>query len=189
MQQLTTPEQPYLIQSRAIYRCPHCGNPLKSLFVPQNSTSNWLLFTIALLLTPFIIGIIFWIIYLQETKREGITSWWHCESCGYRVATMPAKQKYQIPPAAPRPKRTFNEWLHANKLLVLMLIAVASVSTALIASAIASHPLPSPTPTPSLQKESGNGKQGKARSHKVHSRAGNVDRSEDKQDQSRDETN
>ena len=85
-QQLTPHDQPYLIQSRAIYPCPHCGNPLKSVFRPPSNSSNWLMLMIGLLLAPFLIGIIILISYNHRQRQEARTTWWHCESCGWHAA-------------------------------------------------------------------------------------------------------
>jgi predicted RNA-binding Zn-ribbon protein involved in translation (DUF1610 family) len=140
---LTPQEPPYLIQARAHYQCPYCAQPIKSVFQPPQTTSNWLLFTIALLLTPFLIGIIFWIVYYQESKREASTTYWHCESCGWHAATMPApgaRRRYQIPPPQPRPKRTFKEWLRANVLVTVVLSVVFVTSMALIGAAFLARP-------------------------------------------------
>jgi len=93
--QQLTPQQPYLIQSRAIYPCPHCGNPLKSVFKPPSSTSNGLMLMIGLLLAPFIIGILILSQYYRQEKREASTTWWHCESCGWHVGVQPQRSRFK----------------------------------------------------------------------------------------------
>jgi hypothetical protein len=94
--------QPYIIQSRALYQCPHCGQPLKSVFRQSNDTSEWLLFLIALLLTPVLIGLIFWVIYFAKKKTDASMHYWHCESCGWSAATR-AQTRRQIEIYKPTP--------------------------------------------------------------------------------------
>jgi ribosomal protein L37AE/L43A len=90
---------PYLIQTRALYHCPCCKQPVQSVFRPPSNTQNWLLFTIALILTPFLIGIVLWIVYYFQVKRENQTTYWHCPSCGWHAPA--AAPQHSI--AAPRP--------------------------------------------------------------------------------------
>jgi ribosomal protein L37AE/L43A len=96
MNELQT-SQPYLIQARAAHLCPRCTQPLKSVFRPSGGTSEWLLFLIALILTPFLIGIFFWIAYYSRKKEERDNQLWHCESCGWQAATLtPEAQKRRV---------------------------------------------------------------------------------------------
>jgi ribosomal protein L37AE/L43A len=156
MQQLlTTPEQPYLIQARAIHQCPKCAGPLKSVFRPPSTSSNWLMLMIGLFLTPFLIGIFILIAYNDKLKKEQQTTWWHCESCGYHVATQALGKPF---PLVVR--------LVALSVLAIILIW-AGITVMLARQETVKY---EPNDPPSLNKKEGDGKQGKAGSGQVDPR-------------------
>ena len=193
--QQLTPQQPYLIQSRAIYHCPNCAGPVRSVFKPSSNTSNWLLFTIALLLTPFLVGIILWIIYLINISRENQTIYWHCESCGWHAAGALPKPQPRYQPVL-RPTKSIEERRQWRTGKIVIAIVIAWIIIVFIGAMIAARsirrdmdrnaiippirPISEQHFAGSSDKEKSDSKQGKPRRGKVDSRAGNVEGGEDK---------
>jgi hypothetical protein len=143
---------------------------LKSIFNPSSGTGNWLLFMMALFLTPFLIGLILWILYNQQRKTEAATTWWHCESCGWRGSTV-------------RTPRTFKEWLSWHALpigiLTVFVLPIVAWIIMLLFSVGFGEFKQAPAHQQSLE-EKRDSKQSKPRRSKIHTRAGNVEGGEDK---------
>jgi ribosomal protein L37AE/L43A len=133
-QQLQPPSQPYLIQAQAAYSCPKCSQPIKSIFRSSGGTSEWLLLVIAIILTPVLIGIFFWIAYFSRKRNERDNQLWHCESCGWQAAI--------LTPEA-RKRRALNAKLALAGICIAILYALWGASGNPESKSAAS-----PTPTP-----------------------------------------
>jgi hypothetical protein len=132
--------------------------------------------TICLLLSPFLIGIFIWISYKRRQEHEASLTWWHCESCGYRLATTPATKPF---PLVVR--------LIALAVLVGILIWAAFLVIGYQQATVKYEPNDPPSfhNAADTGKEKGNRQKRESRSHQVDPRrTRHTERSQDETDQS-----